>query len=77
MREAVVVLGTQERLDARHFGLSQHWVERVTGSVVFLGVLAFALCGLTLFARAQARGYLASLGVALLTVAGGGASLDC
>ena len=73
VREAVVVLGAQNALDARRLGLSQRWVDRVGGGVWFLGVVAFALCGLFLFARARARGYLASLGVALLSVAGAAA----
>ena len=73
MREAVVVLGAQEVRDAGRFGLDQRWVDWATGAVWFLGALAFALCGLALFVRSRARGYLASLGIALISVAGGAA----
>ena len=73
VREAVVVLGAQEAQDARRFGLNQRWVDWISSAVWFLGALAFALCGLALFVRSRARGYLASLGTALLSVAGGAA----
>ncbi|MDT0630622.1 PDZ domain-containing protein [Rubrivirga litoralis] len=70
---AVVVLGARQAEDAERFGLNPQWADRIVGAVWFLGALAFALCGLALFVRARARGYLASLGTALLSVAGGAA----
>ena len=66
-----VVLGRQEAADARRLGLSAVAVDGWTKGLGYVGLLAFAVVGVVLVARARARGYLASLGVALISVAGG------
>lgn len=65
-----VVLDGQERLDAARFGLSASVVNRVNRALVILAMLAFVVAGALLFVRSRGRGYLASLGTALLAVAG-------
>jgi hypothetical protein len=72
VREATVVVGRQDALTARRFGLSDATISQWTRALGLLGFLTFAGTGLVLFARSRARGYHASLGVALVAVAGGG-----
>ena len=65
-----VIVGLQDRRDAERFGLSDAAVYRVLRMLTTSAIVAFAVVGLFLFVRARARGYGASLGTALLAVAG-------
>ena len=67
---AVVVMDRRSVEDARQFGLSNVRVRWWAKALFILATLAFAGAGLALFIRARARGYGASLGTALLAVAG-------
>ena len=69
--EAVVVMDRRGVEDARSFGLSDARLRWWAKALFLLATLAFAGAGLALFVRARGRGYGASLGTALMAVAGG------
>ena len=73
VRDVNLVYGRQSERDARRFGMSAAGARRAMNVTWFFGLVAFAAAGLVLFVRSRARGYYASLAVALLAVAGGGA----
>ena len=67
---AAVVLNRQDEADARRFGLSDAALTRIARALFLLVAVAFIGAGLVLVVRVRARGYHASLGTALLAVAG-------
>ncbi len=69
-RTVEVVVGRQDRADARRFGLSDEAVDRTGRGLLTAALLAFLATGLTLFVRARGRGYRAALGTALIAVPG-------
>ncbi len=70
--DVAVVLGQQDAADARRFGVSDAGLSRVLSVLGYLSLVAFAVVGVVLFVRGRGRGYLASMGLALVTAAGGG-----